>query len=41
VQDAILEEDSTRSKNLDLNGNLAILRSALIAPKSRLLPDKS
>jgi predicted transposase YbfD/YdcC len=41
VRDAIFEEDSTRSKNLNLNANLAILRAALIALKSRLAPDKS
>ncbi|MFA7234671.1 MAG: hypothetical protein WC076_11225, partial [Terrimicrobiaceae bacterium] len=41
VRDAIFEEDSTRSKNVTLNGNLAILRGALIALKSRLVPDKS
>jgi predicted transposase YbfD/YdcC len=41
VRDAIFEEDSTRSKNLNLNGNLAVLRSALIALKARLVPDKS
>lgn len=41
VRDAIFEEDATRSKNVNLNGNLAILRGALIALKSRLVPDKS
>lgn len=41
VRDAIFEEDSTRSKNVNLNGNLAILRGALIALKSRLVPDRS
>jgi len=41
VRDAIFEEGSTRSKNVTLNGNLAILRGALIALKSRLVPDKS
>lgn len=41
VRDAIFEEDSTRSKNLNLNGNLAVLRAALIALKSRLAPTKS
>ena len=38
VRDAIFEEDSTRSKNLNLNGNLAVLRAALIALKYRLSP---
>lgn len=41
VRDAIFEEDSTRSKNVNLNGNLAILRGALIALKARLVPDRS
>lgn len=41
VRDAIFEEDSTRSKNINLNGNLAVLRAALISLKSRLVPDKS
>ena len=35
VRDALFEEDSTRSKNLNLNGNLAVLRCALIALKTR------
>jgi hypothetical protein len=29
VRDALWEEDATRSKNLNLNGNLAVLRCAL------------
>ena len=41
VRDALFEEDSTRSKNVNLNGNLAVLRGSLIALKSRLAPDKS
>lgn len=41
VRDAIFEEDSTRSKNVNLNGNLAVLRGALIALKARLVADKS
>ncbi len=41
VRDAIFEEDSTRSKNVNLNGNLAVLRGALVALKARLAPDKS
>lgn len=35
VRDALFEEDATRSKNLNLNGNLAVLRCALIALKIR------
>jgi predicted transposase YbfD/YdcC len=35
VRDAQFEEDATLSKNLNLNGNLAVLRCALIALKSR------
>ena len=41
VRDALWGEDSTRSKNLHLNANLAILRAALIALKSRLTPERS
>jgi predicted transposase YbfD/YdcC len=41
VRDAIFDEDSTRSKNVNLNGNLAILRGALITLKARLVPDRS
>ena len=41
VRDAIFKEDATRSKNIHLNGNLAILRGALISLKGRLAPDKS
>lgn len=41
VRDAIFEEDATRSKNKNLNGNLAVLRGALVALKSRLAPAKS
>jgi len=41
VRDAIFEEDSTRSKNVNLNGNLAILRGALVALKALLVPDRS
>lgn len=41
VRDAIFEEDATRSKNVNLNGNLAILRGALIALKARIVPDRS
>jgi hypothetical protein len=35
VRDALFEEDATRSRNLNLNGNLAVLRCALIALKCR------
>ncbi len=35
VRDAMFEEDATRSKNLNLNGNLAVLRCTLIALKAR------
>lgn len=41
VRDALFEEDSTRSKNLNLNGNLAVLRGSLIALKAALAPDKT
>ena len=41
VRDAIFEEDSTRSKDVNLNGNLAVLRAALITLKARLAPGKS
>lgn len=41
VRDALFEEDKTRSKNQNLNGNLAVLRCALIALKSRLAPQAS
>ena len=35
VRDALFEEDATRSTDKHLNGNLAVLRCALIALKSR------
>lgn len=38
VRDALFAEDRTRSRNLNLNGNLAVLRCALIALKARLAP---
>jgi hypothetical protein len=41
VRDALFEEDRTRSRNLKLNGNLAVLRCALIALKTRLAPELS
>jgi predicted transposase YbfD/YdcC len=41
VRDALFDEDSTRSKNLNLNGNLAVLRGSLIALKATLAPDKT
>ena len=41
VRDAQFEEDATRSNNPNLNGNLAVLRSALIALKHSVVPDLS
>lgn len=41
VRDALFEEDATRSKNLNLNGNLAVLRGCLIALKAALAPGKT
>lgn len=41
VRDHIFREDDTRSKNWNLNANLAITRSALLNLKARLLHDKS
>jgi predicted transposase YbfD/YdcC len=41
VRDALFEEDKTLSKNQHLNGNLAVLRCALISLKSRLAPHLS
>ncbi len=41
VRDALFEEDSTRSKNINLNGNLALLRGALIALKAALASGKT
>jgi predicted transposase YbfD/YdcC len=41
VRDALFEEDATRSRNLNLNGNLAILRGSLIALKAALAPHQS
>jgi hypothetical protein len=41
VRDALFKEDATRSKNLNLNGNLAVLRCALIALKTRHAPHLS
>ena len=35
VRDALFDEDATRSRNLNLNGNLAVLRCTLIALKTR------
>ena len=35
VRDTQFKEDATLSKNLNLNGNLAVLRCAVIALKSR------
>ncbi len=39
IRDALFAEDKTRSKNFNLNANLAILRCGLIALKSFLAPD--
>ena len=39
MNDAPFEEDRTRSRNLRLNGNLAVLRCVLIALKTRLPPE--
>ncbi len=41
IRDALFEKDKTRSKNQNLNGNLAVLRCALIALKIRLAPQVS
>jgi len=41
ARDALFEEDRTRSKNLNLNGSLVVLRCALIALKARLAPEPS
>jgi hypothetical protein len=41
VRDELFEEDATRSKNLNLNGNLAVLRAALISLKADLCPQRS
>ena len=35
VRDVLFEEDATLSKNLNLNGNLAVMRCAVIALKTR------
>ena len=35
VRDALFDEDASRSKNLNLNGNLAVLRCGLIALKAQ------
>jgi hypothetical protein len=35
VRDTLFKENATLSKNLNLNGNLAVLRCAVIALKSR------
>lgn len=35
VRDVLFEEDVTRSKSQNLNGNLAVLRCAIIALKAR------
>ena len=41
IRDHIFKEDQTRSKNWQLNANLAITRAALITLKAQLLSDKS
>ena len=41
VRDHIFREDDTRSKNWNLNANLAVTRAGLLNLKARLLPDKS
>jgi len=41
VRDELFEEDATRSKVPNLNGNLAVLRCSLIALKSRHAADHS
>lgn len=41
MRDELFEEDATRSKNLNLNGNLAVLRACLIALKAPLAPSLS
>lgn len=41
VRDAMFEEDATLSKNQGINGNLAVLRCALIALKTRHAPHLS
>ena len=41
IRDALFEEDKTLSKNKHLAGNLAVLRCALLALKSRLAPERS
>jgi hypothetical protein len=40
VRDAVFEEDSTRFKNLNLNGNLGILKGALITLKARMVTNR-
>jgi hypothetical protein len=41
VRDALWAEDKTRSKNWNLNANLAILRAGLIALRARAASDLS
>lgn len=41
VRDHIFREDDTRSKNWNLNANLAITRAGLLNLKARALPEKS
>ncbi len=41
VRDALWAEDRTRSKNWNLNANLAVLRAGLIALKTQCVPHLS
>lgn len=41
VRDALWKEDKTRSRNWNLNANLAVLRAALIALRSESLPNST
>jgi predicted transposase YbfD/YdcC len=40
VRDHLMREDDTRSKNWFVNSNLALVRTALLHEKGRLLPDE-
>ena len=41
VRDHLLREDDTRSKNWNLNANLAVARAAVVHVKGNLLPEDS
>jgi len=41
VRDALWMEDKTRSKNWELNANLAVMRAGLIALKAECVPELS